>query len=106
MTADIPPVSPALVLAALVGAFHTCLYVLFRGQLRIHVLPALAAAIAGAWVGHVVGSRLGDPLRLGDFALVAASLGAWAGILAVAGLAALRPAGRPRPAEPGHLEDG
>lgn len=85
----IPPVPPALALAILVGAIHTCVYVLVRGQLRFHVLLVLPAAMAGAWAGQALGARLGDPLRLGDFSLSWASLLAWVGILAISVAATL-----------------
>ena len=93
-TLAIPAVEPALVLSLLVGALHTCLYVLLRGRLRFHVLLVLPAAIAGAWAGQALGARLGDPVRLGDYSLVWASAFAWIGIVVVsvaAGLGARAP---------------
>jgi hypothetical protein len=99
----IPPVSPAIVLSVLVGAFHTCLYVVIRGTLRRHVLVVLGAAIGGALVGQAVGRRAGDPLQLGDYSLLWASVMAWVGILVVVLVAAIRPERR-REAEP--LPDG
>ena len=80
MESSIPPVAPSIVLSVIVGALHTCLYVLLRGQLRLHLLLVLPAAIAGAWAGQALGERLGDPLRLGDYAVLWASVFAWIGI--------------------------
>lgn len=91
MEALIPPVSPAIVLSVLVGAFQTCLYVVIRGTLGRHVLAVLGAAIVGALVGQAVGRRAGDPLQLGDFSVLWASVMAWVGIVVVVGLAAIRP---------------
>ena len=71
-------------LALVVGALHTCLYVLVRGVAGLRVVFILAAAVLGALAGQALGARLGDPLRVGDFALLWASLLAWVGIAIVA----------------------
>ncbi len=74
-------VTPALVLAALVGGFHTVLYVFLTGRIGLRTILTLAAAVLGAWAGDAVAAMLGiDPVRLGDFRLLAASAVAWAGI--------------------------
>jgi hypothetical protein len=91
----IPPVAPAVVLSILAGAFYTCLYVVIRGSIGKHLPLTLVAAIAGAFVGHLFGRLAGDPVQLGDFNLLWATIGAWVGIIVVAGVAAIRPAGRP-----------
>jgi hypothetical protein len=78
-------------LALVVGALHTCLYVLLRGVAGLRVVFILAAAILGALAGQALGARLGDPLRVGDFALLWASLLAWVGIAIVAVTTALWP---------------
>ena len=91
----IPPIAPAVVLSILVGAFYTCLYVVIRGSAGKHLPLTLVAAIAGAFVGHVFGRLAGDPIQLGDFNILWATVGAWVGIIAVAGIAAIRPARRP-----------
>lgn len=87
-----PEVGPAIALAALVATFHTALYVFARNRLERHVAAAWPIAIAGALLANALGQRLGiDPLRIGDFHLVAASVGAWAGIGLVSLLSLLGP---------------
>lgn len=75
-----PEIGPAPVLALIVGAFHTGLYLVIRGTAGIHLPFALLAAVLGAYAGQALGSRLGDPLLIGDFGLAWASLLAWLGI--------------------------
>lgn len=105
MDVPIPAVAPTIVLSVLIGALHTCIYVLARGRLRLHILLVLPAAIAGAWAGQALGERLGDPLRLGDQCLLWSSAFAWVGIIVVSVAATL--GGRsPRPAStPGGSEE-
>jgi len=88
----IPPVAPAVVLSLLVGAFYTCMYVVIRGSIGKHLPLTLVAAIAGAFVGHLFGRLAGDPIQLGDFNVLWATVGSWVGIVGVAGVAAIRPA--------------
>lgn len=92
---------PALVLAAIVGLFHVSAYVFIRGRVGARLPFLLVAGILGAWAGDAVGARLGDPLTIGDFHVLASSLVAWLGILLVAILAVLAPdrarEERPRP---------
>lgn len=97
METAIPPVAPGLLMSVLVGALWTCVYVLIRGRLRLHVLLVLPAAIVGAWAGEALGDRLGDPARLGDYGMLWASVFAWIGI-AVVGIAATVGARTPRAA--------
>lgn len=105
MDSGIPAVAPSILLSVIVGALHTCLYVLLRGQLRLHIVLVLPAAIAGAWAGQALGGRLGDPLRLGDYPVLWASVFAWIGI-GVVSVAATIGARSPRqPAVPGESED-
>lgn len=87
----LPDIGTAPVLSVVVGVFHTALYVLIRGQLGARLPLALLAAILGAYAGQAIGGRLGDPLRLGDYALIWASLVAWAGILIIAVASTLGP---------------
>jgi hypothetical protein len=85
-------IGPAHILAVLVGLFHTALYVFLRGYVSPRILLTAIAAVLGAWAGDAVGGRLGiDPLRIGDFHLISASLVAWFGIVFVAVLAVLGP---------------
>jgi hypothetical protein len=70
------------------------LFVLVRGRADARVLLVFVAAALGAWAGDATGGRLGiDPLRIGDFHLIAASVVAWAGIGFVNVLTILGPAG-------------
>ena len=90
-TATAVTLGPAPVLAAIVGLFHVSLYVFLRGRAGARLPFLLAAGILGAWAGDAVGSRLGDPLTLGDVHVLAASFVAWLGIALVAILAILAP---------------
>ena len=90
-------IGPAPILALLVGAFHTSLYVAIRGNAGGRLPLTFAAATLGAWAGDALGGRLGvDVLTLGDFRLLTASLLAWVGIAFVAVIATLGP----QPARP------
>lgn len=81
---------PAPVLALLVGIFHVSLYVLVRGRAGQRLPILILAAFLGAWAGDAVAGRLDvDPLRIGDFRLIGASVLAWVGIIVVALLAVL-----------------
>ena len=88
-------IGPALVLALLVGIFHTSLFVLIRGNAGGRLPLMLLAAALGAWAGDSLAARLGfDLVRIGDFRLIGASLLAWAGIAIVAVVSILGPARR------------
>jgi hypothetical protein len=88
-------IGPAPILALLVGAFHTSLYVLARGSAGGQLPLLLVAAVLGAWAGDALGTRLGmDILVIGDFHLLSASLVAWAGIGFVSIVAILGPTRR------------
>ncbi|HEX7430993.1 MAG TPA: hypothetical protein VF293_02265 [Candidatus Limnocylindrales bacterium] len=85
-------IGPAPVLALLVGGFHTalCMFLLGRGGIRM--LLVFVAAALGAWAGDATGGRLGlDPVHIGDFHVIAASVVAWAGIGFVLVLSILGP---------------
>jgi len=87
----VPEIGPAPVLAVLVGAFHAGLYLFIRGRFG-RILPVvLIASILGALAGQALGSRLGDPLAIGDFGLLWSSLLAWVGIVIAAAAAMLAP---------------
>ena len=88
-------ITPAPVLAILLGGFHASLFLFWRGRGGFRVLVVYLAAALGAWAGDATGGRLGiDPLRIGDFHLIAASIVSWAGIGFVEVLAILGP-GKP-----------
>ncbi len=89
-------IGPAPILALLVGGFHTALYMYLRGRGGVEMLVVFLAAALGALAGDAVGGRLGvDPIRIGDFHLIAASVMAWAGIGFVEVLSILGPTGAP-----------
>lgn len=88
-------IGPAPVLAAIVGLFHVSAYVFIRGRAGARLPLLLVAGILGAWAGDALGARLGDPVRLGEFHVLAASVVAWFGIGLVAILAVLAPERRP-----------
>ena len=74
-------IGTAPILALLVGGFHTALLIYLRGRGGLQLIVVFVAAALGAWAGDATGARLGiDPIRLGDFHLLAASLMAWIGI--------------------------
>lgn len=79
-----PEVAPAPVLAVLVGLFHTGIYMLLRGSAGLRLAFIGLAAILGAYAGQAIGARLGDPLSIGDFGLLWASLLAWFGMALIA----------------------
>ena len=75
---------PAPVLALILGLVHTSIYVLIRGTTDGRLPVLIGVAFVGAWVGDAVGARIGaDPVRIGDFHLVSASVLAWLGLVAV-----------------------
>ena len=89
-------IGPALVLSVIVVLFHVSAYVFIRGRAGARLPLLIAAAILGAWAGDTVGARLGiDPLRIGEFNLVSASVVAWLAILLVAIVAILVPEREP-----------
>ena len=91
-------IGPAPILAVIVGLFHVSAYVFIRGRAGARLPLLTLAAILGAWAGDTVGARMSiDPVRIGDFHLVSASIVAWLGIGLVAILAILVPQ---RTAEP------
>jgi hypothetical protein len=83
---------PAPVLALLLAFVHVSLYVLIRGTAGRRLPLLIFAAFLGAWAGDALAGRLGlDPLRIGDFHLIGASILAWVGMMAVALVAVLAP---------------
>ncbi len=93
-----PVISPAVVLAVLVGIFDAGLYVLVRGKTLAPLPFVLVASILGAWAGDAVGGLAAVSfLQVGDFHLPAAALGTVVGIAIVEVLSVLA---APRPAGP------
>jgi hypothetical protein len=89
---------PSIILAAVFAVLHVAVYVFIRGRAGARVPLLLAAAFLGAWAGDSLGGRLGgDPLRIGDFNVLFASVLAWIGIGVVAVLAILGPTRRAEP---------
>jgi hypothetical protein len=85
-------IGPALVLAVIVGLFHVSAYVFIRGRAGARLVLLIPAAVLGAWAGDTVGVRMAiDPIRIGDFNLVSASVVAWLAIGLVVILAVLVP---------------
>ena len=85
-------IGPAPILAVIVGLFHVSAYVFIRGRAGARLPLLIAAAILGAWAGDAVGARISiDPLRIGDFHLLLASVVAWLAIGLVAILSILVP---------------
>lgn len=85
-------IGPALPLSLLVAVFHTALSVFLTGAIGARLPLTFGAAVLGAWAGDSVAGRLGlEPLVLGDYSLVGASVGAWLGIGLVAAIAVLGP---------------
>jgi len=88
-------IGPAAVLAVLVGGFHAALYLFLRGRGGWQIPAVVMAAALGAWAGDATGGRLGvDPIRIGDFHVIAASVVAWAAIIFVVVLSVLGPSDR------------
>jgi hypothetical protein len=81
---SVPEVGPAPVLATLLGLFHTGVYLMIRGSAGLRLPFIAVAAVLGAFAGQQLGARLGDPLLIGDFGLVWASVLSWLGIALIA----------------------
>lgn len=94
-------IGPAPILAAILGLFHVSAYVFIRGRAGARLPLLILAAVLGAWAGDTVGARMSiEPLRIGDFHVVTASVVAWLGIGLVAILAILVPQRKAEPAGP------
>lgn len=84
--------TPWLVLSVLVALANLFAFLLVRGRWG-PLVPFLAlAGLIGTMAGNAIGDRTGlELIRIGDFALLAASVGAQLGMLAVVLLAAMGP---------------
>jgi hypothetical protein len=90
----VPEIGPSFVLAVLLGIFWTAAAVLVRGVAGARLPFLLLLAVTGAWAGDAIGGRFGGPfdlLRIGDFRLLPASLGALGGIVLVVVVSVLGP---------------
>ena len=90
-----PEIAPSLALAVLLGIFWSAAAVVVGVTGGARLPFVLLLAVTGAWAGDAVGGRIGglfDLLRIGDFRLVPASLGAIGGIVLVVVLGVLAPA--------------
>ena len=74
--------APAAVVSAVVGLFHASAYLVIFGRFGWHSIGTLILAILGAYVADALLGP-GSILRLGDYSLLWASVGAWVGIAAV-----------------------
>ena len=94
-------IGPAVILAAIVAVFHVSAYVFVRGSAGNRLPLLLLGAFLGAWAGDALGARLDvDPVRIGDFHVISASILAWVAIGLVAVLAILGPDRRPEVGTP------
>jgi hypothetical protein len=94
-------IGPAVVLAAVLALFHVSAYVFIRGSAGSRLPWLLVGAFLGAWAGDALGGRLDvDPVRIGDFHVISASILAWVAIGLVAVLAILGPERRTRSGTP------
>jgi hypothetical protein len=84
---------PAVALSILVGSFSTSAFLVIFGRIGWHTIATFALASLGAWVGDALLGP-GTILRLGDYSLLGAAVGAWVAIAAVEGAAWYRDRGR------------
>ena len=87
-----PEISPAPVLALLLGTFNTGLYLFIRGSAGVRLAFVALASILGAFAGQALALRLGDPVPIGDFGLVWSTLLSWLGIVLILAATTLAPA--------------
>jgi hypothetical protein len=92
--------TPWMVLTVLVAAINLMAFTALRGRWDRRVGALLVAALLGTAVGDAIGSRTGlELIRIGDFSLLAACLGAQLAMLATDLLAQLGPSA-PAPDRP------
>ncbi len=84
--------TPWLLLSILVALANLFAFILVRGRWG-RLVPALGvASLIGTMAGNAIGDRTGlELVRIGDFALVAASVGAQVAMLATVLLTGLGP---------------
>ena len=90
--------TPWMVLTVLVAAINLTAFTALRGRWDRRLLILFLASLVGTATGNAIGARTGlELVRIGDFHLLAASLGAQLAMLATDLLAQLgptRPTGR------------
>jgi hypothetical protein len=92
--------TPWMVLTVFVAAINLMAFTAFRGRWDRRLWVLALASLLGTAVGNAIGSRTGlELVRVGDFHLVAACLGAQLAMLATDLLAQLAPS-RPPPERP------
>lgn len=84
--------TPWLVLSVLVALANFFAFVLVRGRWGSVTSVLALASLVGTVVGNAIGDRTGlELIWIGDFALIAASVGAQVAMLAVVLLTAMGP---------------
>jgi hypothetical protein len=84
--------TPWMVLSVLVAAINLTAFTALRGRWDRRLLVLSLSSLLGTVVGNAIGARTGlELIRIGDFSLVAACLGAQAAMLATDLLAQLGP---------------
>ena len=92
--------TPWMVLTAFVAAINLTVFTALRGRWDRRLLILLLASLLGTASGNAIGARTGlELVRIGDFHLLAACLGAQLAMLATDLLAQLGPS-RPPPERP------
>src|SRR5205814_10337741 len=91
VASSVPDVSPAAVLAPLVGVFHAGLYLAIRGSVGLRFPFVVIAAVLGSFAGQAIAARVGDPWSIGDLGLLWTSAFAWLGIVVIAAASLLSP---------------
>jgi len=87
-------VTPWLLITALLGLINLLGFLAVRGRFGRALVPLAAAALLGTALGNAAGSLTGlELLRLGDYHVVAASVGAQLLMLGALLLGALLPGG-------------
>ncbi len=101
--------TPWMVLTVLVAAINLMAFTALRGRWDRRLLILLVAGLLGTAIGNAIGARTGlELIRIGDFSLVAACLGAQLAMLATDLLAHLGPSQPPaeRPTRTARDGDG
>ena len=88
--------TPWMVLTAFVAAINLTIFIVLRGHWDRRLLILFLASLLGTATGNAIGARTGlELVRIGDFHLIAASLGAQLAMLATDLLAQLGPSRPP-----------